>query len=508
MKTIEEKAKRYDEAIERAKNFIENGDETERTIAESIFAGLMEESEDERIIKDIVTYLKSDIANKGYRDKIIESWIAWLENAQYAIDHAKREGFQLGYKAGIEKQGEQKPIKEHNVCDFCEDRYGCVNPCPTKLIEEQKPADFSDLRTWKYIVDAVWTEKEGIGQYLDSPFTEEVAKKLQKRFGKIEQKPAETEKGVKGNFREIPFSEQKPADNIEPKFHEGEWIIHHGTENIYQVVSIIDNQYQLKYGDNYTIQNCADVDRCARLWDITKDAKDGDVIYSRHNTESFEWIGIFKSLDKENKRVFFYGFWHDMAKSFSVCGNEAYVLYDDFSPATKEQRDTLKKAMADAGYSFDFEKKELKKIEQKPADNIEKPWSEDDEVALKDVCDWLDRLSMTFVGNESIVCQEEIKWLKSLKDRIQPKVELTQLDKNILEAAIAFVAQNDHFNCWRGVDKHTVLSALHSLRPKKQWKPSKEQMEVLNWCKPLWNEPKTKAVLESLIEDLKKLMEE
>jgi hypothetical protein len=33
-------------------------------------------------------------------------------------------------------------------------------------------------------------------------------------------------------------------------------------------------------------------------------------------------------------------------------------------PATKEQRDTLIKAMTDAGYTFDFEKKELKKIEE------------------------------------------------------------------------------------------------------------------------------------------------
>ena len=58
-----------------------------------------------------------------------------------------------------------------------------------KKIEQKPDTDFSDLRTWKYIVDAVWTEKEGIGQYLDSPFTEEVAKKLQKRFGNVEQKP-------------------------------------------------------------------------------------------------------------------------------------------------------------------------------------------------------------------------------------------------------------------------------------------------------------------------------
>ena len=38
-----------------------------------------------------------------------------------------------------------------------------------------------------------------------------------------------------------------------------------------------------------------------------------------------------------------------------------YELY--LKPATKEQRDTLEKAMTDAGYTFDFEKKELKKIE-------------------------------------------------------------------------------------------------------------------------------------------------
>lgn len=55
--------------------------------------------------------------------------------------------------------------------------------------DEKTDVDSSNLKTWKYIVDAVLTEKEGIGQYLDNPFTEEVAKKLQKRFGNIEQEP-------------------------------------------------------------------------------------------------------------------------------------------------------------------------------------------------------------------------------------------------------------------------------------------------------------------------------
>lgn len=46
----------------------------------------------------------------------------------------------------------------------------------------------------------------------------------------------------------------KHADKAEPKFKVGDWIIHQGTENIYQVVARIDNQYQLRYGDNYTVQ--------------------------------------------------------------------------------------------------------------------------------------------------------------------------------------------------------------------------------------------------------------
>ena len=107
-------------------------------VAEKYFPELAE-SEDEKIRKELLDFCKNR-AEKYHNDpkyKNISAWIAWLE-----------------------KQDVQK-----------------------------SDTDFSDLRTWKYIVDAVWTEKEGIGQYLDSPFTEEVAKKLQKRFGNIEQKP-------------------------------------------------------------------------------------------------------------------------------------------------------------------------------------------------------------------------------------------------------------------------------------------------------------------------------
>lgn len=108
-------------------------------------------------------------------------------------------------------------------------------------------------------------------------------------------------------------------------------------------------------------------------------------------------------------------------------------------------------------------------------------WSGGDEAHLHSLIthleQWMERHPNTTGAD---IQGENIAWLKSLKDRIRPKVELTQLDKNILEAAIAFVEQNNHFNCWRGVDKHTVLSALHSLRPQNMWKPSDEQINALS----------------------------
>lgn len=147
--SIEEKAQRYDLSLKAALTAYKDEDRHLKATLERIFPELRE-SEDDKIKKWLISQLKikSDGTNSEL-DIMIDKAISWLE-----------------------KQGEQILANSAKTCK-----------------DEQKPADFSDLRTWKYIVDAVWTEKEGIGQYLDSQFTEEVAKKLQKRFGNIEQKP-------------------------------------------------------------------------------------------------------------------------------------------------------------------------------------------------------------------------------------------------------------------------------------------------------------------------------
>ena len=168
--SIEEKAKAYDEAIERAKNFIENGDERERTIAESIFAGIMEESEDERIRKALIRFHKSTIDVDGIKGEDI---IAWLEKQG---EHANfRNKIQIGDKVtrnkdGVlvnlsqlkrvakkdEKQGKQKPTlpkwkykKDHAPLlrdSIILNKYGCVAKSPSgALVSDVWVMDYDEL---------------------------------------------------------------------------------------------------------------------------------------------------------------------------------------------------------------------------------------------------------------------------------------------------------------------------------------------------------------------------
>lgn len=69
----------------------------------------LKESEDEKTRKWLIAQLKIKIGDNATLNNMIYKAIAWLENIPYTIDHEKREGFHLGYKAGLEKQGKQKP---------------------------------------------------------------------------------------------------------------------------------------------------------------------------------------------------------------------------------------------------------------------------------------------------------------------------------------------------------------------------------------------------------------
>ena len=132
-----------------------------------------------------------------------------------------------------------------------------------------------------------------------------------------------------------------------------------------RVVRITDDAYLLdtEQGIPFSCQS-------TRLWDITKDAKEGDVLYCKggNGIEYFvmnKGINIYGNIDSYFRYNSLNDFGVDIPSVLStVC--------DNITPVTKEQRDLLFQKMKEAGYVWDAVNKELKKIEQKSA------WSEED----------------------------------------------------------------------------------------------------------------------------------
>jgi len=248
-------------------------------------------------------------------------------------------------------------------------------------------------------------------------------------------------------------AEKKELKKVEPKFKVGQWIVF---KDKYYKVNYNGCGYELVDQNGLsTSLEYGTIDKNAGLWDITKDAKDGDVIFY-----SSGWTCIFKCI---------HGIWYS-SYCFITADGEFHTGYEEHSvdaklngnanPATKEQRDTLMKAIADAGYTFDFEKKELKKIEQKKdiynkltdfesslkhimeeaiecgdthnlkadADMllrlVQKPaWSEEDESILQGIWDEILANKHDAKEYEWKTYDKFLDWLKSLKDRVQPQLK-------------------------------------------------------------------------------------
>lgn len=254
------------------------------------------------------------------------------------------------------------------------------------------------------------------------------------------------------------------------------------------------------------------------------------------------------------------------SEHYYACVNMNYVtenvatdglikIPNDACPATKEQREQLEKAMTDAGYIFDFEKKELKKIVApkfkigdtmrtlqeasngitsglpvivsidneyyhcnneliaiKNQDNYEYPpmnrrqntaWSEEDKKTLERV--------IRCIENHDYMNVDDIHWLKSLKGRVQPhpKQKWSKDDKVMLDEIIDFFEDGtvklQH-------DLSLYASWLKSIKDRCTWRPSDEQMKVFeNFVRGIWEScydspyENNAKLLYSLLEQLKKL---
>ena len=159
-----------------------------------------------------------------------------------------------------------------------------------------------------------------------------------------------------------PSITEKSADKVEPKFKVGDWVV----SDIYSsaLLHIIDNNdkiYEVETPQGNTEVPSIDyVDRNFHRWTL-QDAKDGDVL-AYNDGHGNDCIELIKSIT--DKKI---EFWFCLTNGNDYEVFDGITPYTNFTsrekatPATKEQRDILMKAMTDAGYAFDFEKKELKK---------------------------------------------------------------------------------------------------------------------------------------------------
>lgn len=290
--TEKEKAKAYDKAIERAKKLYGNG------ITEEIFIELKEDDA-ERIRKNCIHFLELQKQHHAATFEI-EECIAWLE-----------------------KQGEQN--------------LPSVNE-----------------RAWLYLVSDVLTWKDGIGQYLDDPRVQELAKRLCSEYAQKLYNHS--------NFSNTGKNEQKSADKIEPRFKVGDWIVFIKSGSIYQVEKTENYEYTLRYTLGGSLHLPFSNEELIRKWTI-QDAKDGDVLsfYSEYKGNKMVQVGIIE------KYVGKHGGCSNTFKIYVGVNWDNNLQIDEYMgcsniyPANKEQRDILMKAMNDAGYEWNAEKKELKR---------------------------------------------------------------------------------------------------------------------------------------------------
>jgi len=192
---------------------------------------------------------------------------------------------------------------------------------------------------------------------------------------------------------------------VAAKFHEGDWVVRGDT-----IAQILDIQEQYYVGidingKDFTSSIFLSDDKI-HLWTIY-DAKDGDILATKDGNPF-----IFKDCsddDHPNAPVAYCGI-NDFNKFIISADNHWWDDSNQVCPATKEQRDTLLKAMDNAKYTFDFETKEL------IAQDFDE-WREEDENMFNHALDMIEWYTDKYEDKAKLVGN----WLKSLKYRLQLK---------------------------------------------------------------------------------------
>jgi hypothetical protein len=404
--SIEQKARAYDEAIERANSLLSSNELGNAWIYKLLPE--LREPEDERIRKEIIeqiNLLKSATLS-DLKDKQFNSWIAWLE-----------------------KQGKNKDILEDAVLDSNEDG----------LIAE----------TIRYK-----NEKQG---------------------------------------------EKKPTDKDGPKFKAGDWIVFNGLT--LQVKRVVKGYYITTSLDGITNGYDWSIDNAARLWTI-QDAKDGDVLVL--NNEVFIYA--------HRKQMYSIAVAHcfvDSAGSFYLDGEFGYKeCGKTTSPATKEQRNLLFQKMKGAGYVWDTEDKQLKKIEQKhtPKHKVGDTIYYNSFGELKSMI----VANVTTGGTDNPMYEDENGNAVFEKDLVEQKPAAWSEEDEIIRKSLINMVEKFYGSCNDKSARNRFTYWLNYLKnriqPQSQWKPSDKDIFELQCV--INNDPYNGFILKALLEQLKKLGKE
>ncbi len=287
--------------------------------------------------------------------------------------------------------------------------------------------------------------------------------------------------------------EQKPAD----KFEIGDLI----TNGI--LVGKIDRIYEWGYhayfGDHYS--DVPDVENWHK-WTI-QDAKDGDVLACN------EEILLFKSYSVQN-RISLYCWYNGQTNNFhnKEVADTSLTTRNKICPATKEQRDLLFQKMKEAGYEWDANKKELKKIEDEEYNGED--YGIDSLYHAQRILEKTLGKVDGYQSDDGIL--EHKCAISAVKKLYEQKPAWSEEDEKGIQNTIALIEGVKNSNpkdeyCVENCDY--CLHWLNSIEDRYTWKPSDEQIKALEAM--LTVSPQSPAITSTLIElyrQLKKLREE
>jgi len=375
--TIEQKARAYDEAVKKVKDYYEGKTKMYSDIEQTLdlLFPELKKSEDERIRKALIEYFTTSDNNSYYAvcGVATKKILAWLEKQgnvdKETYEIAEKEKYDFVSGQYIECRASFNEFKKDNSY-WLEYIGNDTYIGRSDNILNQKfhitPKQLYCLFTQEHCpkennVNEETNAPTGYGKYVDECLNE--ASKHFLSEGEDKYSVADLfYAGVRcGKSWFEKQDKQKFSTEAKPKFKVGDWITN--GQLICKVLSVMSKSYELHlYNDDYCHfeTDVQSVDKDYHLWTI-QDAKNGDV-FAYVTDEDELWIMIFMSLYEPYEGHVHYHALLVNDKFFDK--GTCCICINDLKPATKEQRNILFEKMHEAGYEWDAKNKELKKIEQ------------------------------------------------------------------------------------------------------------------------------------------------